>query len=72
MNDLIENCGLLFEKLNDMELSERVETINQLRMMISEHSPFASEPVPLLSIGPRLLVISAHDQSGLFFPVQPA
>lgn len=45
MNDLIENCGLLFEKLNDMELSERVETINQLRMMISEHSPFASEPV---------------------------
>ena len=34
MNDLIENCGLLFEELNDMELSERVETINQLRMMI--------------------------------------
>lgn len=45
MQKLIEECSVLFGALEQMELSERVETINSLRLMLSEHSPFSSEPV---------------------------
>lgn len=42
---LVEMAKMLFSKLDEMELEEKVETINQIKMMLKEHSPFKSEPV---------------------------
>lgn len=45
MSDLIEECAVLFGKLEEMKLSEKVDAINSIRMLLSEHSPFNKEPV---------------------------
>lgn len=42
---MIEAAKALFSQLADMPLTERVDTINSLRELIHEHSPFKSEPV---------------------------
>jgi len=45
MTNLVEDCATLFQAIEGMDLEERVNTINELRLMLSEFSPFASEPV---------------------------
>lgn len=41
----VEMARELFAGLADMPLAERVDAINQIRMALSEYSPFSSEPV---------------------------
>ncbi len=46
--DIVPDCALLFARLEQMPLDERIETINELRAMLHAHSPFAGEPVDLV------------------------
>ncbi len=42
---ILEQASALFARLDALELSERIETINAIKQELSRHSPFASEPV---------------------------
>jgi ParB-like chromosome segregation protein Spo0J len=42
---ILERCIDIFEDLKRLELTERVEMINAIRVALAEHSPFQSEPV---------------------------
>ncbi len=42
---LISEVSNLFSVLDGMELDERVDTINKIRLALAMHSPFKSEPV---------------------------
>ena len=49
-----------FEKLNNMELDEKVETINDLKLMLKEYSPFKDNPVDFV-IWKKNGLIEAND-----------
>ena len=42
---LLEQSEKLFQALDNLPLKRRIKTINQIRRLLSEHSPFANEPV---------------------------
>ena len=44
---ILEECEVIFAELDSslIDFDERIETINQLRKMLSEYSPFKNEPV---------------------------
>lgn len=42
---LVSEVSNLFSVLDGMELDERVDTINKIRLSLAMHSPFKSEPV---------------------------
>jgi ParB-like chromosome segregation protein Spo0J len=42
---LVHSCRELFQQLEDLSLSDKVQAINEIRALLREHSPFASEPV---------------------------
>ena len=42
---LVHECIELFKQLNNLKLHEKVETINEIRLALTEHSPFKTEPV---------------------------
>lgn len=44
-SDLLMRLKKGLDKLNDMDIEERIEMINAIRAMLSEYSPFSSEPV---------------------------
>lgn len=46
--DILTSFKPILHVLDDMDLAEKVETINALRLMINEHSPFKDEPVDLV------------------------
>src|SRR5574343_1992194 len=43
--NLIEETKTLFEQLNLLPLKEKISTINEIRKLLHEYSPFKSEPV---------------------------
>ncbi len=45
MNKLVAQCQELFKELQDLPLKQRVETLNAIRLALSEYSPFKTEPV---------------------------
>jgi len=45
MGKLLENVKSLFSQLDLMSLEEKIETINQIKILLNSHSPFKSEPV---------------------------
>lgn len=46
MNEaLVRTCKHLFDRLESMPLDEKVDTINEIRLALREHSPFKAEPV---------------------------
>lgn len=42
---MLEQCKELFKSLKDLELKERVEAINAIRLALHKYSPFKDEPV---------------------------
>lgn len=42
---LLTRCERLFQELIDLSESERIDTINQIRLALSKHSPFSGEPI---------------------------
>lgn len=60
---MIEQAKVLFEGLADMPLPERVATINALRELIHNHSPFKTEPVDFVR-----WVINANVRSNDYNP----
>lgn len=42
---MLQEISKILEKLDSMELDEKVNTINSIRELISDHSPFKTEPV---------------------------
>ena len=44
-SNLIENAEALFSELNSYEDVEKIETINKIRKILHQHSPFKDEPV---------------------------
>lgn len=42
---LIDQCKEIFQQLKNLSLDKKVEAINEIRLALSEHSPFKSEPV---------------------------
>ena len=45
MNSIVERAKLLFQELKDMDVTTKIETINQIRLALKVHSPFSQEPV---------------------------
>ena len=45
MNKLIKEIKPLFALLDDMEAATKIDTINEIRAALHEHSPFKQEPV---------------------------
>lgn len=45
MRDIIENCEQAFSGLNELDNGEKIEAINQLKIMLHKLSPFHAEPV---------------------------
>jgi ParB-like chromosome segregation protein Spo0J len=46
--EILRKARDAFDRLGELELDDRVETINQLKVMLHEASPFANEPVDLV------------------------
>lgn len=46
--DIVEDCMVLFSRIESMALEQKVEVINRLRVELHRLSPFASEPVDLV------------------------
>lgn len=44
-NELIKKGKKLFENLKHLDLKTKIETINELKSMLHQHSPFINEPV---------------------------
>jgi len=42
---MINKCKKLFAEIENMEITEKVKTINDIRLELSRYSPFNSEPV---------------------------
>lgn len=42
---LLSDASCLFAQLGGLPLEDKIATINELRLLLSEHSPFAAEPV---------------------------
>jgi len=45
MLDILEDAATLFQALDAMDLEQRVFMLNEMRMLLHQHSPFAAEPV---------------------------
>lgn len=45
VNEVIKEAEILFKRIENLELSERIEVVNDLRQLIGAHSPFSREPV---------------------------
>jgi ParB-like chromosome segregation protein Spo0J len=45
LKNMIEVVKALFKQLDALDIDEKVETINQIKLALKEHSPFKSEPV---------------------------
>lgn len=45
MEDIVAQARKLFSSLDGLDFDERVRVLNEIRVALSEHSPFASEPV---------------------------
>lgn len=45
INPLSIDCAELFKQLDDMQLHEKVATINSIRLELAKYSPFNTEPV---------------------------
>lgn len=43
--DWLSRCSALFDELRSLPLADRVETINQIKLLLHSYSPFDSEPV---------------------------
>ena len=48
-NDVLLSLRSIMSVVGSMELEDKIETINAMRLLISEHSPFKKEPGPPLS-----------------------
>ena len=44
-DQIVSDATELFSMLSDLDMQDRVETINRIREALREHSPFKSEPV---------------------------
>ena len=42
---LVEHCQSIFKQLENLPLKDKVDTINKIRLALSEYSPFKTEPV---------------------------
>jgi ParB-like chromosome segregation protein Spo0J len=42
---MIEECRALFSRLSEIPEQERIDTINEIRLLLHEHSPLKAEPV---------------------------
>ena len=67
MNDLfsqsnetetLQKCADIFSVLDTMELSDRVNLLNQIRAELSKHSPFHNEPVDCVQWVPNGAVMA--------------
>lgn len=56
--NLLDTCAQLFKQLEDMPLKQKVETLNAIRLELSKHSPFNTEPVDCVQWVPNTLVQS--------------
>lgn len=45
VEELISGCNEIFAKLDALDRSEKIDTINKIRLLLKQHSPFSSEPV---------------------------
>lgn len=45
MKTIVEDAAKIFERLDGLNIDERVEAINAIREKLTEHSPFSGEPV---------------------------
>lgn len=43
--DVMDEAARVFGELGSMDISERIDTINKLRLMLAQYSPFQTEPV---------------------------
>lgn len=43
--NLVERAEALFAELDAMPMAEKIDTLNRLRQVLHQHSPFAAEPV---------------------------
>ncbi len=42
---IIQACAEMFKILEDMPITQKIDTINKIRLALAEHSPFKTEPV---------------------------
>lgn len=49
MEDVFELSLLLIDKLNDLELDDKIYALNEIRRSLHENSPFSSEPVDFIA-----------------------
>jgi ParB-like chromosome segregation protein Spo0J len=55
---ILENIRKELEHIRDLELSEKVDFLNQTRLLLSGYSPFKNEPVDTILWVPNELVIA--------------
>lgn len=47
-SDIVSDCARLFETLESLPLNKRVETINEIRKVLHQHSPMKDHPIDLV------------------------
>jgi len=45
MNAIIQKAKVLFSELENLNLEDKIDAINELRLLLREHSPLKREPV---------------------------
>lgn len=43
--EIVLNCSEIFKQLDNLQLDDKINAINQIKLELKKHSPFASEPV---------------------------
>jgi hypothetical protein len=57
-NEIISNAKNIFKELNGLEIETKIETINEIRRILHEYSPFSYEPVDFISWVKNDLVVA--------------
>jgi ParB-like chromosome segregation protein Spo0J len=57
-NTIVQRATALFAELDTLPLAEKIETINQIKLALKPHSPFAKEPVDCVIWVPNKVVVA--------------
>lgn len=69
MEHLVAQARELFAKLGELPTADRIDAINQIRQALSEHSPFAAEPVDcVLWVRGTEVVANAYNPNSVAAP----
>jgi ParB-like chromosome segregation protein Spo0J len=68
-NSIVQRAKTLFKELESLPLEAKIETLNQIRLELKEHSPFKAEPVDcIIWVKNKLVVANDYNPNSVAPP----